>query len=180
MFFDVRMQEDRSALFRGLTGTAVPFGEYTVSATCEGDTGASSVVLIDTDKAFAVVSSAKHLRDYMPGFGPDFHVGVSNWRDFSDPVWAQLSGVFVPERVVDTIHPDSGEALLPIESSGSYILTVFVGGRILCRQAIRIDAVGGRIVVRATSPACLLQSSRGVVLQDAAPGIVPAVVLSPK
>jgi hypothetical protein len=146
-FLEFKTNDDRSMLFRGLNGANIPYGEYSVYAACENNRGASSIVVVNRPDAFIVVASARHVADYSPGGGPEFRVAVSNWRTFHDKVWVQLASVFRNERIIDQVHPDSGEAYLSFELPGVYVLTLFAGGQVLCRQPLRIDDVGGDLTV---------------------------------
>lgn len=163
-FFDLGSKEERSELFQGLTGRNVPFGKYAAYVSCNNSKGATTIVTVDKAESLVVISSAPHVADYAPGHGPQFHVAISNWRELNRP-WVQLIGVFNDYREVSEAHRETGEAGLPIELPGSYILTIFDGGRPLCRQPLRIDSIGGRLTVQARTT-CLLQSSAGVQLQD--------------
>jgi hypothetical protein len=171
-FLDLATKDDRSELFRGLNGTNVPYGEYSVSAACDDNTGASSILVVNRPDTFLVAASARHVADSTPGGGPEFLVKVSNWHDFPNKVWIQLASVFRDERFVDEVHMDSGEAHLSFELPGLYVLTVFAGGEILCRQPVKIDSVGGDLTVQAGG-ICTMLSSHGVALRESAPPIRP-------
>jgi len=168
-FFEINAKSENSSRFQGLSGKLVPFGEYLVSVRCGDVDGATSVVVVNRAAAFVVVSSARHVADYAPGGAPLFSIRVSNLGELAARTWVQLVGVFLDVRVSDLVAPSSGRATLPIEQPGAYVLTVFSGGDVLCRQALRIDNIGGSLEVR-TGPSCEFYSGPGVSLRNTVPG----------
>lgn len=172
IFLDLDSKDERHDLFDGLFAEHVPFGRYSIYTKCGPSNGASSTVIVNREDTFLIVSSARHVADYMPGHAPTFRVSVSNSGDFPSPVWVQLIGVFRDDRVVDRVRADAKEALLLIEDPGSYILTVFSRGRALCRELLRIDDPGGSLTIQ-IGKQCVLHSSRGITLQESAPVIQP-------
>jgi hypothetical protein len=169
-FTDLKKDVDLNAHFRGLSGSRVPFGQYFADIRCADSGGASAVVVVNRTDSLAVVSSARHVADFAPGAGPEFHVSVTNFRSFSGTVWAQIVGVFLDVRSAAMVDVSSGRAAISIEQPGAYLLTIFEDGQVLCRQAVRIENVGSGIRIDA-GPVCRAEPGRGVELRNATVGL---------
>ncbi len=161
---------ERNELFHGLVGTRVPFGQYDASVTCENDTGAAAIVLVNENEQFIVVSSARHLGDYGPGMAPYFKVFVEGEAPLpTEPTWVALRGVFISQAAVDIVNPDTHAARFGNPEPGTYFLTVFAGGRILCHGMIAITKPLSGLEVR-PSKGCSVTGGPGVgVFAPAAP-----------